>query len=249
MTEVIPYTSEFYHELDDTAGPSAAVIIPLILDVMSVNSVVDIGCGNGGWLSKFKANGIDTIKGIDGNWIDESLLNISTEDFSRADLSQPLNIDGAFDLSMSLEVAEHLPTERAEGFVKTLTSSAPVVLFSAAIPGQGGLNHINEQWPAYWAKLFAAQGYQPVDFLRLAVWNNADVTWWYKQNLLMFASEAALAAAPKLAQKAKDSPVVPYALVHPERFEMSERAANPSFGRWLKMGKRMLKRSISGKKA
>lgn len=248
MPEVTPYTSEFYHELDDTAGPSASVVIPLILDVMPVTSVIDIGCGNGGWLSKFKSNGIDKIKGVDGNWIDESQLQIPLENFVRTDLSQPLNIDGKFDLSMSLEVAEHLPEESAQGFVETLTSLAPVVLFSAAIPGQGGLNHINEQWPAYWADLFATQGYQPVDFLRWSVWNNPDVTWWYKQNLLMFASQEALAASPALAQKVNASSSQPYAIVHPDRFQMAARAANPSFGRWLKMGKRMLVRAITKKK-
>jgi SAM-dependent methyltransferase len=238
------YSQDFYHDLDQTAGPSAAVVIPLILEYVHVDSVIDVGCGNGGWLAAFQAQGIERIWGVDGNWIDENLLQIPVDYFQRADLSLPLDVEGRFALSMSLEVTEHLPAERAPGFVKDLTRLAPVVLFSAAVPGQGGLNHINEQWPAYWANLFAAHGYKPVDFLRWAVWNDPRVTWWYKQNLLMFASDEALAASPKLAEKAQASPAEPYAVVHPERFRMAERSANPGLGRWLKMGRQALLRSI-----
>jgi hypothetical protein len=59
-----------------------------------------------------------------------------------------------FDLAICLEVAEHLPPEAAEGFIDSLTRLAPVVLFSAAITFQVGNQHLNGQWPDYWATLF-----------------------------------------------------------------------------------------------
>jgi hypothetical protein len=49
-----------------------------------------------------------------------------------------------FDLAISLEVAEHLPEGSAGALVSTLIEAAPVVVFSAAIKGQSGTNHINE---------------------------------------------------------------------------------------------------------
>lgn len=67
------------------------------------------------------------------------------------DLTQPLSLGRKFDLCVSMEVAEHLPPSRADSFVADLVGLAPVVLFSAAVPEQGGTNHLNEQWPDYGA--------------------------------------------------------------------------------------------------
>ena len=54
-----------------------------------------------------------------------------------------------------MEVAEHLPREKASVFIDTLTKHSGIVLFSAAVPGQGGTYHVNEQWPKYWNELFS----------------------------------------------------------------------------------------------
>ena len=43
--------------------------------------------------------------------------------------------------------------------VATITKHGDAVLFSAAIPGQGGQDHLNEQWPEYWQKKFEVNGY------------------------------------------------------------------------------------------
>ena len=58
-----------------------------------------------------------------------------------------------FDLALCLDVTEHLPRECADPLVTLLTSLAPVVAFSAAIPVQDSYNHVNCQWPAYWFRL------------------------------------------------------------------------------------------------
>ena len=71
-----------------------------------------------------------------------------------------------------LEVAEHIPPECADIFVESLTwGLAPVIMFSAAVPGQGGTLHLNEQWPAYWASKFAQHGYVLIDCLRPQLWD------------------------------------------------------------------------------
>src|SRR6185437_3265527 len=91
-----------------------------------------------------------------------------------------------FDLACSLEVAEHLPRERASDFVGLLTRSAPIVLFSAAIPGQGGNHHINEQWQSYWSELFRSRSFQAFDCIRPIVYGNPAVDWWYRQNTIVY---------------------------------------------------------------
>jgi hypothetical protein len=76
--------------------------------------------------------------------------------------------------------------------IDTLTDHGDFILFSAAVPGQGGQNHLNEQWPNYWQDLFAAKGYFPSDVLRKVFWNNQNVEWWYKQNMLIYGTKEAL---------------------------------------------------------
>jgi SAM-dependent methyltransferase len=240
------YTREFYDDLSRTGLPSARRIVPLLAAMMELSSVIDVGCGNGAWLSVFAEHGARRIVGLDNDWIGADQLLIDAAAFQRCDLSRPLPAEGPFDLALSLEVAEHLPPERAASFVAELARLAPVVLFSAAIPGQGGVNHRNEQWPGYWAALFASHGYRAIDTLRPRIWAMPEVTWWYKQNLVLFASAAAIAANPALAAALEASPPgAPLALVHPEKFLATERLTRPGLGRWLKMGRAALRRSLA----
>lgn len=180
------YTSDFYQGHMEGSVSSAAVIAPIVMSLFPVKSVVDVGCGVGGWLAEFARHGVADYRGIDGDYVDRNLLKISADRFSARDLSQLSSIGERFDLACSLEVAEHLPPERAAPFVAALAESAPVVLFSAAAPGQGGDDHINEQWPSYWARLFEQHGFVTLDCIRPKIVNDARVEWWYRQNILVF---------------------------------------------------------------
>jgi SAM-dependent methyltransferase len=199
------YNPKFYRELA-SAQESAREILPLVLDVVKPASVIDIGCGTGNWLAIAHELGVSDILGIDGPWV-KAQLTIPPEKFVEHDLSTPLKLDRRFDLALSLEVAEHLPGSAARGFVQSLCDAAEVVLFSAAIPGQGGRRHINEKWPAYWAQLFADLQYQCHDFLRPRIWNNPRVTWHYAQNSMIFVRSGS--------RHQFGEPVTPLPLVHP----------------------------------
>jgi len=243
------YPRAFYDDLKDTALPSARRVVPLLRELMTIASAVDVGCGDGGWLKALQETGTQKILGLDGDWVREDQLLIDSTRLVRCTLGETLPVDDRFDLAIALEVAEHLPADRASNFVSELTRLAPVVLFSAAIPGQGGLNHVNEQWPGYWAALFAGHGYQPIDTLRWRIWSDDAVTWWYKQNLLLFASDTALASNAGLAEARKATVAgAPLAVVHPDRFAAVARLTRPGFGRWIKMGKAALNRSLTGKR-
>jgi len=238
------YDHKFYRDLGDTALPSARRIVPYIMELCPVTSVVDLGCGDGSWLAVFSDHGVGAIQGFDGPFIAADQLRIPADRFQRVALDAPIPVPRRFDLAMSLEVAEHLPPARAAGFVADLCAAAPVVLFSAAIPRQGGLNHLNEQWPAYWAAQFAQHGFRPIDALRSRFWDDASVTWWYRQNLLLFASDQGLALWPRLAEAAaRCSGPVP-ALIHPELYARLAKLSDPGFGRWIRMGWRALRRSL-----
>lgn len=166
---------------------AAAVVVPRILKIVSCQSVLDVGCGIGTWLSVFRNDhGIDDVLGIDGNNVDPSKLMIPANCFYEHDLRESFNLARKFDLLLCLEVAEHLPEAVSDSFVDTLCQHSGVVLFSAAIPGQGGQNHINEQWPSYWKAKFARNGYERIDLIRPSIWNDANVDVWYRQNLFVF---------------------------------------------------------------
>ena len=123
------YTDHFYLRQRDGSRRSAAAIIPLVLDLVPARSVVDVGCGVGTWLSVFIDRGVADVLGVDGGYVDRALLEIRPERFIAADLRKPLRSGRAFDLAVSLEVAEHLPAECAATFVGThkLGSCRPVL--------------------------------------------------------------------------------------------------------------------------
>ena len=104
-------------------------------------------------------------------------------------LRMPIHLERRFDLVLCLEVAEHLPADSAPTLIDSLVSLGPVIVFSAAIPYQGGTHHVNEQRPEYWARHFATKEYVPVDFLRRQIWQLHDVEWFYAQNILRISNE------------------------------------------------------------
>ncbi len=185
------YGSDFYALYDGDAGSSAEQVVPLIMEWFRPQSVVDFGCGLGTWLAEFHRQGVAQVRGLDGPYVDQRMLRIAPHDFQACDLTRLADNLGRFDLAMSLEVAEHLPAAAAVEFVGSLTRHADVVLFSAAIPHQGGIHHVNEQWPDYWTRLFADRGFKAWDGLRPRLWTNPRVAPWYAQNLLLFINESA----------------------------------------------------------
>jgi SAM-dependent methyltransferase len=186
-----PYTPEFFDYVDRTSGHSAEEVVPVLLKMVEAQNVIDVGCGIGNWLAAFEKNGVADFVGVDGAYVNRTQLRIAAERFIPVDLTQPLKMERRFDLAICLEVAEHLPAAAAGIIVRSLAGLADIVVFSAAIPNQGGVNHLNEQWPGYWADLFAAEGMDCYDCIRAVLWENKNVEWWYAQNMLMFCRESA----------------------------------------------------------
>ena len=180
------YSRSFYAGQVDGSARSASIVVPLVQSLLPVTSVVDVGCGIAPWAAEFRARGVLDLVGIDGDYVDRSQLRIPEERFLARDLTQPLVLERAFDLAVCLEVAEHLPESSAAKLVDDLTRLAPAVLFSAAIPGQDGTDHINEQYLPYWMALFEKHEYKAIDPIRPRILGNDSVEWFYQQNMVMF---------------------------------------------------------------
>jgi hypothetical protein len=151
--------------------------------------VLDVGCGIGTWLRVFEEHGVADYLGIDGDYVDKSLLKIPLTKFHPCDLQSMWSINRKFDLVISLEVAEHLNIDCAHQFIESLTNHSNLILFSAAIPGQQGQNHVNEQWLSYWVEIFKKHNYICLDLLRSRIWDNNAVEVWYKQNMVLFCAK------------------------------------------------------------
>lgn len=182
--------NESYKHREDVHNFSAAEeVVPLVMELVNPTSILDVGCGIGTWLKIFENKGINDYFGTDGDYVDRKLLKIPLNKYLPADLTKELNLNRKFDLVVSLEVAEHLPETSADAFVKTLTKHGDTILFSAAIPGQRGQHHLNEQWPSYWQQKFLKHGYYFHDVIRKSIWNNEKVDWWYRQNIFLLTKE------------------------------------------------------------
>ena len=212
------YDAPYYQVFAETSRKSAEAIVPVVMELLAPASVVDLGCGLGAWLAVFRRHGVGDIQGVDGSYVSRDQLMIPEEAFTAYDLSTPYISSRRYNLAISLEVAEHLPEASGRTLVNSLVHLAPVVLFSAAVPYQPGTNHVNCQWPEYWAELFARYGFVAIDTLRTKFWRDPRVDWWYRQNLLIFAQEEKLGDWPALQRERTLGPDKPRSLVHPEMF-------------------------------
>ena len=207
------YGQDFYDAIRAGIQSSAAVVAPIVSDLVRPRTVLDVGCGEGWWAQAFEdATGHTVAQGVDGPGVPAD-APIREMGFTEVNLAKPGTVSGSFDLVVCLEVAEHLPPRRAATFVAELCQAAPVVMFSAAIPGQGGTGHINEAWPGYWVDLFAGQGFRVDGSLRFDLWGDDRVENWYRQNLLL----ASVEPLPGLAY----GPVLP--VVHPVLYDARRR--------------------------
>lgn len=214
----IVYNKGFFERTQPASRLSAGVIVPIMIELIRPSCVVDVGCGTGEFLRIFEDKGVQEILGVDGMYVDRSQLAIPQECFRAIDLRRPFTLEKTYDLAVSLEVAEHLEPAAAPDFIESLTHLAPVILFSAAIPLQNGYHHVNEQWPDYWARLFEARGFQPVDALRKRIWQNRRVEDYYRQNILLFCNEQALSSNEVLLKEFRATNADMLSLVHPDLF-------------------------------
>jgi hypothetical protein len=202
------YDTAFFDTIRNGVRRSAALVVPLLVEELAPEqSVIDVGCGEGHWGAAFRAHDL-AVHGIDQG-VSDPVIDVTDHD-----LELPLPDLGRFSLALCLEVAEHLRPARAESFIAELCGLADVIAFSAAIPGQGGHGHLNEQWPAYWVQHFAHNGYACSGALRWSIWNDDNVENWYRQNLLIAARH------PKRFPRVFSTPLAfPWPVVHPVLYD------------------------------
>ena len=136
--------------------------------------------------------GATDLLGIDGPHVNVDQLKIERTEFVAHDFETPLRLTRSFDLAISLEVIEHLEDRFSDAFLNSLTEASKIILFSGAVPGQGGTHHVNERWPSYWLRKFERRNYYAFDCVRPTFWHNTKIEWWYARNTFIVADARAL---------------------------------------------------------
>lgn len=203
---------------------SQEVILKFLFEYFCPESTVDVGCGSGHWTQTCHDLGVSVTHAFD--FVDlPGERNCNPEFFYQHDLSQPISIQNQYDLAISMEVAEHIPAHRAEIFIDNLCSLADVVLFSAALPYQQGIGHVNEHWVEYWTRLFADRGYLCLDIFRQPLWNDLRIHYHYRQNTLLYINKSKRDRFEKQGLKVTEQPL---SLVHPELLIQAVNRALPA---------------------
>ena len=127
-----------------------------------IQSVVDFGCGLGFYIEGIRRTGLATkLLGFEISY-DNAKNYMPTEIkpyVQRGNVMDRIDC-GTFDLSISIEVAEHILPEKSDVLVDNIASaSSQYIFFSAAVPGQGGTCHINEQPHSFWIEKIEKKGF------------------------------------------------------------------------------------------
>lgn len=194
MTDRGAFDAHVYDVIRPGIQRSAAFLVPRLDHWIhdhghTVSSVVDVGCGEGWWartwLDTACAKRVVGVDGPDGGQafagLSKALADYHEKDLRELGWWQGL---GRHDLAVCLEVAEHLPDAAPVALIKGLVALAPVVVFSAAVPGQPGYGHVSCRWQDEWSAEFRRCGYRTAagPFRDEATWRDPDVEWWYSQN-------------------------------------------------------------------
>lgn len=184
------YDSDYYASMEDSVVQSAEAISDSILLDLRPNTVVDVGCGTGALMEALRGRGCQVF-GLEYSEPALRYCRARGLDVRKFDLETDTFVDARiFDVAISVEVAEHLPEKSADRYVDLLTRLSSVIVLTAARPGQGGQDHVNEQPPSYWISKFQSLGYEyddePSRRWRDRWRDSGVVASWYYENLMVF---------------------------------------------------------------
>lgn len=114
-------------------------IILTIAKDLNPNIVYDFGCGYGAYISD-----LHNSTGVEAIGFEEHPDTTFYHNIREQDLSKPFVLDKKADLTISLEVGEHIPAEYEQVFLDNIANnSGKTVIFSWAVEGQEGHHHVN----------------------------------------------------------------------------------------------------------
>jgi SAM-dependent methyltransferase len=120
---------------------------------------LDVGAGSGAYAAGALDRGRHAVA-CEHSRIGRALARLQGVEARPFDLLEepPAHIDEPFDLTYRFEVAEHVDASLGDRLVEFIASQAPVAIFTAATPEQGGIGHVNPEPQRYWIDRFERAG-------------------------------------------------------------------------------------------
>jgi SAM-dependent methyltransferase len=147
-------------------------------------SVLDVGCGLGGYVELLRGWGAVDALGVDGFEPSEALACPAVS-YRRHDLRRPLHLGRTYDLVVCTEVAEHLSAAHEDVLLDSIARHVDgCVVFSAARPGQPGMGHVNCRPAKHWLQAWQRRGFCLQDFDTRAV-RSLSTFFWFRRNLMV----------------------------------------------------------------
>ena len=187
----LTYNPLLYYSFNELALQNAPGVIGAIsARFPEAQSYIDVGAGAGAFAAQAGRSG-KSVAACEYSPHGRRYARKAGVDIHPFDLTQPepTDIVGEFDLAYCFEIAEHLTPEIGEALVRFLVSRAPLIVFTAAQPGQEGSGHINEQPKAYWIEKFAKAGaHQDIESSEALSrdFAAAAVSSWFENNVIVF---------------------------------------------------------------
>jgi 2-polyprenyl-3-methyl-5-hydroxy-6-metoxy-1,4-benzoquinol methylase len=176
----------FYHT-DNIYSSAKSIYGELKKFLPPINSLADIGCGMAAFAKVFQEDGIDEIILIDHPSIDVTKCLVKEKfKFIACDLDKETPPPFKVDVIICTEVLEHVSSQRSLELLDFITSSSSIVIFSAAIPRQEGLGHINEKRHGFWIEEFKKRGFAYSDAFKAGIIQDQTILFWLRQNLFIF---------------------------------------------------------------
>jgi hypothetical protein len=153
------YTTAFHKAIENDEIPQAGRLGVYIKRYIAPNCFYDFGCSTGIYLKEVQINQ-PTIHSIGFEFSEDAVKNAVCPNVVQKDLTVPLELTYVPNtLGLCLEVLEHIDDAHWKPVLENITNLCDRVIFSAAVPGQGGTGHINCRPKIDWIKRFHELGW------------------------------------------------------------------------------------------
>ncbi len=151
------YNYDFHKSIENDEIPQADRLGYYIKTYIKPNQFHDFGCSTGIYVKSVKQHNIPAT-GFE--FSDEAVKNAVTSNIIQCDLTNPLYTEKIPNtLGLCLEVLEHIDDKDWKPVLENIVNNCDKLIFSAAVPGQGGVGHINCRPKIDWIKRFHSLGW------------------------------------------------------------------------------------------